>query len=102
MAGKGQTRLQVIDALDHPHGGRILRLRVREGAPPAVKDLKGRTLRASGPGGEEASVRVTGFPVSGGRVSDARIRDTGRVDVMVESAEGEASAVDLTWMVSLS
>jgi hypothetical protein len=102
MAGKGQTQLQVIDALDHPHGGRILRLRVREGNPPAMKDLKGRTLKASGPGGEEASVRVTGFPVFGGKVSDARIRDTGRVDVVVEGGEGGASAIDLTWTVVLS
>jgi hypothetical protein len=98
MANKGQTRLKVIDALDHPHGGRILRLRLLEGGAPTVKGLRGATLLAEGPRGEERQVKVLGFPVTGGKISDGRIRDTGRVDIHVEE-EGEGDPIDLTWVV---
>lgn len=76
--------LTVIDALDHPHGHRILRTRVSEGKPPTLKRLKAGSLRAQGPDGEQVSVRVVGFPVFGGSPSNARIRETGRVDLVVE------------------
>lgn len=98
MSKQEQTELKVIDALDHPHGGRILRLRLLDGAPPTVKGLKGATLRATGPRGETRSARVLGFPVIYGKVSDARIRDTGRIDVHVEE-EGEGIPIALTWTV---
>lgn len=102
MAGNEQTRLRVIDALDHPHGGRILRLRMSGGSAPTVRDLKGRTLTVTGPAGEERSVRVLGFPLFGGKVSDRRIRDTGRVDVLVEGTDGDAGSIGLTWEVGVS
>jgi hypothetical protein len=102
MAGKGQTRLQVIDAFDHPHGGRILRLRLAAGDPPGVRDLRGRSLTLTGPRGEERTARVAGFPLFGGKVSDTRIRETGRVDVRVEGTNGDLDAVDLSWTVDLS
>jgi hypothetical protein len=98
MSKQGQTELKVIDALDHPHGGRVLRLRLQEGAPPTVKGLRGATLEATGPRGESRSARVVGFPVFYGKVSDARIRDTGRIDVLVEE-EGEGLPINLTWTV---
>jgi hypothetical protein len=99
MPNQGQTALRVIDAMDHPHGGRILRLRLLEGSPPTVKGLKGATLQAEGPRGERRSVRVLGFPLFYGKVSDARIRDTGRIDVLVEE-EGDGVPVTLTWTVT--
>jgi hypothetical protein len=99
MPKQGQTELKVIDAMDHPHGGRILRLRLLEGSPPTVRGLKGATLRAVGPRGEERSARVLGFPLFYGRVSDARIRDTGRIDVHVEE-EGSGDPISLTWRVT--
>lgn len=98
MANTGQTRLKVIDALDHPHGGRILRLRLLEGAPPTVRALRGATLSATGPRGEERRLRVLGFPVTGGKVSDGRIRESGRIDLHIEE-EGDGVPVDLTWVV---
>jgi hypothetical protein len=101
MAGKGQTKLRVIDALDHPHGGRILRLRLMEGDAPRVRDLRGTTLRATGPRGQERTARVLGFAAFGGRPSDDRLRETGRVDVHVEE-EGEGDPVGLTWVVTPS
>jgi hypothetical protein len=101
MSNQVQTALRVIDALDHPHGGRILRLRLAEGDPPTAKGLKGATLVATGPRGEERTVRVLGFPVFYGKVSDARIRETGRIDVHVEE-EGEGIPVSLTWSVRLA
>jgi hypothetical protein len=98
MSNQGQTALKVIDAMNHPHGGRILRLRLLEGSPPTVKGLKGATLEARGPRGQSRKMKVLGFPVFYGKVSDARIRDTGRIDVLVEE-EGEGDPVNLTWTV---
>jgi len=99
MSKQGQTELKVIDAMNHPHGGRILRLRLLEGEAPTVKGLKGATLRARGPRGETRTAAVLGFPLMGGKVSDARLRETGRVDVHVEE-EGEGVPISLTWIVT--
>lgn len=79
----GSFALTVIDALDHPHGNRILRTRVTSGTP-TLKRLKGSALRAHGPDGQQMNALVVGFPVFGGAPSDRRIRDTGRVDLVVE------------------
>ncbi|MDE2782695.1 MAG: hypothetical protein OXK77_07045 [Gemmatimonadota bacterium] len=73
----------VIDAYDHPHGGRILRLRLRRGEAPAIKELKSGTLVAGTGDGPETRIQVDGFALFGGRVSDARLARTGRVDVHV-------------------
>lgn len=96
----GQARLRVIDALDHPHGGRILRLRLLEGEPPTAGGLKGGKLRVEGPDGEVRTVRVLGFPTFGGKVSDRRIRETRRVDVHVEGEDGDPAAIGLRWEAS--
>lgn len=101
MAAKGQPKLRVIDALDHPHGGRILRLRLLEGDAPTVRGLRGSTLVARDGGGAERKVRVLGFAAFGGRASDQRIRETGRVDLHVME-EGEGEPVDLRWTVGPS
>lgn len=99
MEGKGQPRFRVIDALDHPHGGRILRMRLAAGDPPTVRALRGARLRAWSPGGEERELRVLGLPVFQGKVTDRRLRETGRVDVVVEQ-EGSGTPVDITWEVT--
>lgn len=95
------TRLRVIDALDHPHGDRILRTRLVEGAPPSIRRLKGARLQAHGPDGRTGEVTVLGFPVFGGKPSDRRIEETGRIDLVVE-AEGEGAAVSRTWVLSFA
>jgi hypothetical protein len=90
------TVLRVIDVLDHPHGGRIYRLRLQSGEAPTVRRLKGATLRAKGPKGQQRTVHVNGFALTGGKPSDARIRETGRVDLLGRE-EGDGTPIDLTW-----
>jgi len=53
------------------------------------------------PDGSERVVRVTGFPLMGGKLSDARIRDTGRLDLLVET-DGEGPSVSGTWRLILN
>jgi hypothetical protein len=96
----GTTSLRVIDALDHPHGDRILRTRLVRGEPPTLQRLKGATLRAVSPEGRQVNVRVLGFPLFGGSPSNERIRRSGRVDLVVRpDANGEP--IDRTWELEL-
>jgi len=88
--------LRVIDAIDHPHGGKILRTRLAGDSVPSLGDLKGASFRARSPGGSERTVRVLGFPITGGKPSNQRIRETGRIDLHVEEL-GEGAPVDLKW-----
>lgn len=95
-----RATFRVVDALPAPHGGQILRLRLEGGKPPSVRSLKGARLGARSPDGEaEATVRVEGFAVFGGKASDRRLARTGRVDVRVTPEEGGAP-VGLRWTVS--
>lgn len=92
---------RVLDALEGPHGGVILRLRLQSGEAPSIRALKGARVKAVSPdGSQERFFRVEGFAVFGGRPSDARLARTGRVDVHV-TPEGSAedSAVSLRWEV---
>lgn len=89
---------RVIDAYDHPHGGRILRLRLGRGEALGVKELKGGALVAASPEGEETPIAVQGFALFGGRPSDARLARTGRVDIHIK---GEAArGVRPGWLVT--
>lgn len=101
IENSGATKLRVIDALDHPHGHRILRTRIVEGPTPSARKLKGATLHASGPEGRSGNLRVLGFPVFGGKPSDERIEESGRIDLVVEG-DGEAAAVSRTWELSFT
>ncbi|MGD2122087.1 MAG: hypothetical protein PVJ76_10105 [Gemmatimonadota bacterium] len=92
---------RVIDAMDAPHQGRVIRLRLQGGHPPALKELKGATLRARSPKGEEETLRVLGFFIPGGKPSDARFNRTGRIDLVVELEQGaNGPAVSTLWEVS--
>lgn len=89
---------RVVDAYDHPHGGRMLRLRLLLGSAPSVKALKNGVLRARAHNGAETQIRVSSFAVFGGRPSDSRLARTGTADVMIE---GEGSReVDAGWEVA--
>ena len=90
----------VIDALDRPHGGRVLKLRLQRGETPSVKELKGAELIATSPTGEERAVHVEGFALFGGRPSDERLARTGRIDINVGD-EGTVSGrpVGIRWLV---
>lgn len=90
---------RVLDAMDAPHTGRILRLRVQSGEAPSIRSLKGSELVAVSPTGAERRVRVLGFAVFGGKPSDDRLTRTGRVDVHVEEL-GEGDPVGLRWEVT--
>lgn len=90
---------KVVDVLDHPHGGRIARLRIESGDIPEPDTLRGTTLRGTGPSGEERIVKVLGLSLTGGRASHSHARKSGRMDLHVEE-EGEGAPVDLTWRLT--
>lgn len=90
---------RVLDAMDAPHRGRILRLRLQSGEAPSIKALKGATLEATGPDGRTVSLEVTGFAVFGGKASDDRLARTGRVDVHVDGDPDQQ--VGLRWEVTI-
>ncbi len=93
---------RVIDALDAPHGGRILRLQLQDGPPPRVRDLKGSRLTATAPDGSRRSVTVKGFAAFGGRVSDRRLADTGRIDIHVREDASDVQPVSIKWLLTPS
>ena len=89
----------VLDAMDAPHTGRILRLRLQSGEAPSIRSLKGAELVATSPKGGQRRVKVKGFAVFGGKPSDDRLTRTGRVDVHVEEL-GDGEPVGLRWEVT--
>jgi hypothetical protein len=92
----------VLDVLEGPNGGHILRLRLQSGDAPSIKSLKGARMKATSPDGlQERVFRVEGFAVFGGRPSDERLSRTGRVDVHVTLEEGgDGGPISLRWEVS--
>ena len=91
---------RVLDAMDAPHSGRILRLRLQAGEAPSVRRLRGARLRATGPDGRTCNATVTGFALFGGRPSDDRLARSGRVDVQVREEDG-AGPIGLRWEIEL-
>jgi hypothetical protein len=89
---------RVLDAMEAPHGGRILRLRLESGEMPSVGSLRGARLTARSPDGKTGAMRVRGFAVFGGRPSDDRLARTGRLDLHVEP-EGDGPPIGLRWEV---
>ncbi|MDH5590006.1 MAG: hypothetical protein OEZ65_13350 [Gemmatimonadota bacterium] len=90
---------RVLDAMDAPHKGRILRVRLQSGEAPPIKSLKGARFRAVAPDGRSCYVRVTGFALFGGKSSNERWIRTGRADLQVEE-EGEGGPVGLRWQLT--
>lgn len=95
----GRPVFRVIDAMDAPHKGRILRVRLAGGKTPSLKEIKGARLRAASPNGTETTVEVTAFSTIGGKPSDARFSRTGRLDLVVAQDPGEPP-VGLRWTLS--
>ncbi|NIP59542.1 MAG: hypothetical protein GWM92_14550 [Gemmatimonadetes bacterium] len=92
----------VLDAMDHPHGGRILRLRLDRGDAPSLRELREATLVAVSGEGERRELEVGGFADLGGKASDERLARTGRVDVHALDSDGkDGPPVDLKWEVRL-
>lgn len=101
MSPEASTRtgvsFRVLDAMNAPHSGRILRLRLQSGEAPSIKSLKGSEMKAVSPEGSECRFRVLGFAAFGGKPSNDRLARTGRVDVHVEELGG--GPIGLRWEV---
>ncbi len=101
MAAKPHV-FRVIDALDGPHGGRILRLRLQEGPAPRVRNLRGARLIATAPDGTRRQVTVRGFAAFGGKVSNRRLAETGRIDLHVLEDDSGTPPVSIRWLLTPS
>lgn len=96
--GTRQPTFRVLDAMDAPHGGRIVRLRLQSGEPPSIRALKGARLEATSPDGAASTVlEVRGFVVFGGKPSNERLARTGRIDLHVDEVSGPP--VGLRWEI---
>ena len=95
----GPTVFRVVDALDAPFNGQILRLRLQDGKTPSLDRMKGGTFTARSPDGEEALVRIVAFSIIGGKPSQARFERTGRVDVVAVPENG-GPPVALRWTLT--
>jgi hypothetical protein len=94
------TVFRVIDAMEAPYRGQILRLRLAEGDAPAIKELRRATLVATSPEGKKVRLRVMGFPFIGGKPSDRRLQRTGRIDLWVELQKEGDPPVSCQWSVA--
>lgn len=95
----GAPVFRVIDAMNAPHVGQILRVRLSGGKPPSVREIRGARLEARSPEGIATSVQVVAFSTIGGKPSDARFGRTGRLDLVVEQDPGEPP-VGLRWTLT--
>lgn len=95
----GPTVFRVIDAMDAPFKGQILRLRLQAGKTPTLKEVKGGTFTARSPEGDESRVKVMGFSTIGGKPNQARFERTGRLDVLAVSENG-AEPIGIRWLLT--
>ena len=95
----GAPVFRVIDAMDAPYSGQILRVRLSGGRTPPLKEIKGSRFKARAPEGTETSVMVQTFSMIGGKPSDARFNRTGRLDLVVVQDPGEPP-VGLRWTLT--
>ena len=89
---------RVLDAMDAPHSGRILRLKLQSGEAPSVKSLRKREMLATGPQGQVCRIQAIGFAVFGGKPSNDRLSRTGKVDLHIEELD-DGGPVGLRWEV---
>jgi hypothetical protein len=99
QVSSGQVVFRVVDALRGPHSGWIMRLKVQEGKAPALGSFIGSRFRVEGKDGVSRTVLVKGFPVTGGKTSDARLQATGRIDLHVEVVDGPEGDILLRSLV---
>ena len=89
---------RVLDAMDAPHSGRILRLKLQSGETPSIKSLRKHEMLATGPQGQVCRIQAIGFAVFGGKPSNDRLSRTGRVDLHIEELD-DGGPVGLRWEV---
>ena len=91
---------RILDVMDGPYGGCILKLRLQGGEPPTIRELQGARMKATSPDGAgECELRIAGFVLFGGRPSDERLARTGRIDVSVEAIDGAMDQVSARWQL---
>lgn len=97
----GAFRFRVSDAVDVPHRGVLLRLRLLEGRPSLDELRPGRRLVLRSPDGEERRVRVQDYSVTGGRATQARLERTRELDVVISRADAYQGGrrVEIGWLV---
>jgi len=95
----GAPVFRVIGAMDGPHFGQLLRLRLVSGGTPTLREIKGGSFKAKSPGGQEATLKVLGFSLVGGKPSQARFARTGRVDV-VTMRDDPGQPVAIQWTLT--
>ncbi len=96
-----KTVFRVIDAMDAPYTGRVLRLRLQEGSAPTIRQIKGSTFQARSPEGEAETLKVLGFALMGGKPSDARLSRTGKIDVVVGlDGNGARPKTSVRWQLT--
>jgi hypothetical protein len=94
-------RFRVSDAVDVPHRGMLLRLRLMEGTP-SIADLRpGRYLLLRSPDGVERWVRVLDFAIVGGRATQARLERTRELDIVISQADAhrDGRPIEIGWQV---
>ena len=95
----GGVVFRVLDVMDAPHSGRILRLRLQSGETPSISTLKGSEMLATSAEGRRCRFRVSGFAIFGGKPSNDRLMRTGRVDVHVEELD-DGGPIGLRWKIT--
>jgi hypothetical protein len=95
-----KTVFKVLDAMDAPHGGRLLKLRLQSGDTPTVRELRGARMQAKSPDGEKTcTFSIDSVALFGGRAPDERLARSGRIDVQIKDGR-DTGMVGLTWLVS--
>ena len=101
VPGNQKAIFRVLDSMEAPHGGWLLKLRFEAGDAPSLRELKGATLSVAPPHGAPSfDVKVRGFPLFGGHPSDDRLHRTGRVDLHVTILDESQRSIGLQWKVS--
>jgi hypothetical protein len=95
----GMPVFRVIDAMQAPHSGQILRVRLSDGKTLTLREIKGSRFKARSLDGTETTVRVEAFSTIGGKPSDSRFARTGRLDLVVSQDPGEPP-VGLRWSLT--
>lgn len=97
----GAFRFTVVNVMDVPLRGVLLRLRLQEGVPSLRELGPGRRLLLRSPAGEEREVRVLDFSVTGGRATQSRLERMRELDVIVarDDAWSDGRPIRIGWSV---
>ena len=89
---------RVVDAMEGPHRGRILRLKLESATPPRLSTLDGTEMIAISPRGRMCRFRIDSFAVFGGKARQTRFENTLRIDVRIRELD-DTGPIGLRWRV---